>query len=622
MTFAHRVLSVSGGIAFTLLFMVFAAPQSSTQGQSISIPDPQTGKLYFAAFPLTAVLDGDFSEWENIPYADVNAGPAPGPTQQAGSFRFASMADAQNLYFSIQVNDNNIIAGQHGRQYWNEDSIEIYINATGNLGQTTYVPGIVQLTIPAVNIGRSIYATIFGGTDWESICVQAIVVQTENGYAIEAAVPLVTSVWNIPAQAGTIIGFQVQLNGATQMHRDIKLSWSELDTTDQSYLNPSVFGQLVIFSIVPTQPIDLPTGVPVHPTLISTIVSIGITSTPEQSGTIAQTSPSPIPTTLEPTATATPLGRFRVNGSTIYDPNSNAFVARGTNVNGYNWVWSRPTVPDATLIIDCWQFNLVRVNSLLFTGQIGYPQFSVNNDLDAIIREFTERGVVVVLEAHDRIGRYYQGNDRLALIAWFTDLAVRHRDNPYVWFDIANEPGGQNGIDRNNWLWMHREVIRGIRDVAGADNIILVEGAFGGQDAGNRDSSFVTESAILQLGQDILTFNGRTYENIVFSIHPYERWNGGDAKMANYFDQVLARNFAMIVGEYAVRTNVDTVAATDSMFNTTVPRGIGRIVWHWDGSDYNDLTTGTSRGGGWEIDSCVDPTNLSVLGERIWQDNH
>lgn len=622
MTFAHRVLSVSGGTAFTLALMLLATPQNSTRGQGISVPEPQAGEIYFAAFPLTAVIDGDFSEWQNIPYADVNDGPMPGANQQAGSLRFASMADARNLYFSVQVNDNNIVGGQHGVQYWNEDSVEIYINATGNLAQTTYVPGVVQLTIPAVNIGRSIYATVFGGTDWESVGIQAIVVRTENGYAIEAAVPLVTSVWNIPAQVGMTVGFQVQLNGATQLDRDIKLSWSLTDTADQSYSNPSVFGQLVIVSTIPTRPTDQPSAVPVQPSLTSTIVSIGITPAPNQSDIIVQTLPSPMSPTLEPTTTATPLGRFRVDGSTIYDPNGNVFVARGTNVNGYNWVWSRPTVPDATLIIDCWQFNLVRVNSLLFTGQIGYPQFSANNDLDAIIGAFTERGVVVVIEAHDRIGTYYQGNDRLALIAWFTDLAVRHRDNPYVWFDIANEPGGQDDIDTNNWLWMHREVIRAVRDVAGADNIILVEGAFGGQDAGNRDSSFVTESAILQLGQDILTFNGRTYENIVFSIHPYERWNGGDAKLANYFDQVLARNFAMIVGEYAVRTNVDTVAATDSMFNTTVPRGIGRVVWHWDGSDYNDLTTGTSRGGGWEIDSCVEPTNLSVLGERIWQDNH
>jgi hypothetical protein len=170
---------------------------------------------------------------------------------------------------------------------------------------------------------------------------------------------------------------------------------------------------------------------------------------------------------------------------------------------------------------------------------------------------------------------------------------------------------------------MHGQVIQAIRN-AGANNVIIVEGANGGQDAGDTGSGMVAEngSAILQYADEVLNFGGQTYGNIVFSIHPYDQWNGGDARMADYFDRVLARNLALVIGEYGVQTNANTQAAAESIFNTAPSRNIGRIVWHWDGSDDNDLTVNTSTGGGWEIDNCTAPTNLSWLGSRVWADNH
>jgi mannan endo-1,4-beta-mannosidase len=162
-----------------------------------------------------------------------------------------------------------------------------------------------------------------------------------------------------------------------------------------------------------------------------------------------------------------------------------------------------------------------------------------------------------------------------------------------------------------------------VRDVAKADNIIIAEGAFGGQDSGNWNDGLVADanSAILSLSKDLLAFNGKTYKNIVFSIHTYDQWNFGDAKLADYFDRVQKKNLAMIVGEYGVQTNADTTAAFDSTLNTAVPRHIGRIAWHWDGSDGNKLTT-ANPGGGWQIDDCSNPTNLSYMGQKIWDDNH
>ncbi len=317
-------------------------------------------------------------------------------------------------------------------------------------------------------------------------------------------------------------------------------------------------------------------------------------------------------------------GEFTVQGSTIYAPDGSVFIAKGTNVNGANWVWQRRTTDDADLMIDCWGFNLIRVNTFLLSGEQQWNLYGENSDLDAIVRTFTQRGVVVVFESHDRIGTYYSGDQLTNLLDWTRQLAQRYKDNPYVWFDVMNEPGGRDGLDGDTWKTVHQRVIKAIRDDAGANNIIIVEGATGGQDAGSSTDGMVqdSDSAILSYASDVISFDGKTYPNIVFSIHPYDLWNYGDAKMADFFDRVQAKGLAMLVGEYGVQTDQNTQPAAQSMFNTAVPRGIGRVVWHWDGGDDNDLTTNTTQGGGWEIDNCQSPTNLSWLGQMVWNDNH
>lgn len=592
-----HLLTTRGRVPVTamILFLLtlFFSAAHVIQAQNYIAPEAAAGETYFAAFPLTVTVDGNLAEWAEVPYATFNDGPqrSADPSQD-GSVAFAAVADAQNLYLSLLVTDPNIIAGQNGIQYWSEDSVEVYINASDDLNRTSYGPGVVQINFPAVNIGKPIEQAIFAGLNWETTGVRAVTVETESGYAIEASVPLNNAQWNITPAQDVTIGFQVQLNGASQAGgRTVKLSWSNKDkTSDLSYTNPSVFGRLTFSEIEGAPP-------------------------PAQEPTTA-------PTQVVDGGNQT--GGFRVEGSTIYAPNGQPFVAEGVNVSGFNWVWDRPTLPDIDSITNCWSFNLVRVNNFLFTGEQPWPQSSANNNLDEIIQAFTSRGVVVVLEAHDRIGGYYQGDQLTALVNWFTDLARRYADNPYVWFDVSNEPGGRGGIDVENWLNMHRQVIRAIRDTAGANNIIIVEGANGGQDAGDNSSGNVADasSAILSHGNDVITFDGKTYPNIVFSIHPYDQWNGGDGRMADFFDRVRAQNHALIIGEYGVRTNADVQPATQSLFNTAPPRNIGLVVWHWVGGDENDLTTGTSTGGGWEINDCANPTNLSWLGQMVWNDNH
>ncbi|HEY9846738.1 MAG TPA: cellulase family glycosylhydrolase, partial [Candidatus Caenarcaniphilales bacterium] len=263
---------------------------------------------------------------------------------------------------------------------------------------------------------------------------------------------------------------------------------------------------------------------------------------------------------------------FKVSGTQILDPNGKEFIIKGVNINGLNWVWPDDMTQPAHLdkIVNCWKFNLVRVNCHLFFTNSPWPQFRDNNDLDKIVNAYTSRKVVVMFDGHERIGGYYEGGELTTLKNWYRDLAVKYKNNPYVWFDIQNEPGAAQP-DKAKWLAVMQGAVKAIRDEAGASNIIMVEGTAWGQDAGNWNSSPVPQqnSSILQYGPEVMNFGGKSYSNIIFNIHVYDQWNFGDARLADYFDRVRAKNMVITVGEFGVRNaGQDTTAATRSLYNT------------------------------------------------------
>lgn len=210
-------------------------------------PDGLPQESYYAPFPVQISLDGDLSDWDRVPRVAI-----PETAQEIdGStwISFAAAADETNLYFSGEVTDPVIVSGEHGTDFWNEDSVEFYINATGNLDLTSYREGVVQITVPPLNSGKSAEELVFGGVNHESIEIDAVVTETETGYSIEASVPLQSQVWEITPEHGLVLGFQVHLNGTTGSSRSLKVIWSKFDQSDSSYFDPSVFGELIFFEV-------------------------------------------------------------------------------------------------------------------------------------------------------------------------------------------------------------------------------------------------------------------------------------------------------------------------------------------------------------------------------------
>ncbi len=257
-------------VRFTLLlFLVVScgSPEQPPAATATEEPTPTPTPLgplapqgtpresYYAPFPLSITLDGKLDDWERVPRVVI-----PETAQEvegATSVSFAAAADQSFLYFLGEVTDPVIISGEHGTDYWNEDSLEFYVNATGNLSLTSYTAGVSQITIPPVNIGKAPDEILLGGVQHEAAQARAKVVRTDGGYVVEAAVPLETDVWRIKPEHGGVLGFQVHLNGASTSSRNLKVIWSKFDQSDSSYYDPSVFGELIFYEIGESEPARL-----------------------------------------------------------------------------------------------------------------------------------------------------------------------------------------------------------------------------------------------------------------------------------------------------------------------------------------------------------------------------
>jgi endo-1,4-beta-xylanase len=210
-------------------------------------PDPVDGLIYYAPFPVRITLDGDTSDWENIPRIMVDSGPTL-PANHDSSFSFAVAADENSLYFLAEVTDSNIVYGlnEPASGWYLEDSVEFYLNTTGDLSATAYSSGIAQIGILAANIAGS-EPPLLGGSNSQESQITVFARETETGYLIEAAVPLETEAWSIHPRHMATLGFQAHLNGSSDDGRDTKLIWSSNDPDDQSWTNPSRFGQLIFW---------------------------------------------------------------------------------------------------------------------------------------------------------------------------------------------------------------------------------------------------------------------------------------------------------------------------------------------------------------------------------------
>lgn len=230
-------------LLFTLVGLLFS---TLITAQDSLAPDEITGSAVYVPFPVAITLDGATDDWAGVPVTHVDRGSMLSPdAAENGAFDFALAADDVNLYILMTMPDQNIVTGQHGVDFWNEDSLEFYVNFTGDFLADSYTAGIAQVNINPGSIGLTdADALEVSGMNAASLNVSGIVFKTETGWGFEGAVPLPET----PTH-GLEIGFQAHANGATELDRNVKLMWSLADTADTSWNDPSVFGRAIFFEV-------------------------------------------------------------------------------------------------------------------------------------------------------------------------------------------------------------------------------------------------------------------------------------------------------------------------------------------------------------------------------------
>lgn len=221
-------------------------PNAPVPTKALIAPVEISGKAVYIPFPVKITLDGKLDDWAGVPLTKVDRGlQLSNDPAEDGSFSFALAADTTNLYVLMLMPDKHIITGQHGTDFWNEDSMEFYLNWSGNLAAKTYGDGIYQININPGDIGKTnLDGLTITGVNAAGVKVKGIVFKTADGWGFEASVPLPKA----PTH-GMEIGVQTHMNGASDLDRNVKLIWSLADTSDLSYQNPALFGRGIFFEV-------------------------------------------------------------------------------------------------------------------------------------------------------------------------------------------------------------------------------------------------------------------------------------------------------------------------------------------------------------------------------------
>ncbi len=336
---------------------------------------------------------------------------------------------------------------------------------------------------------------------------------------------------------------------------------------------------------------------------------------------------------------AASAGNFRLDEELrIRDPEGRVFVPIGANVTGQTsfWPYSDPLSERFTRTWEQgWRFNTMRVCTYYFRGAAEGEQENPWTN-DDIVRHWTRRNVVVILvpfdfpnKAHSKAGRAVVEAQTAAHAAFWAEMAARplYRNNPYVWFNIANEVLGETWDEENLRVWVefHRACIAAIRG-AGAENMIVVDGMWAGQDlpwSGARPDLY-TRGAVYLRGREVV----EGFENVIFGLHPYGLLDETRPFPDDFVDRWMAALKAK--GLRAVFTELGLPAYWPKVQNDRIVHvvrraaetGAGALAWHWSPGDGASMTS--ARGGrGEEIDRLDAPTNLSPhQGRAFWDIVH
>lgn len=305
-----------------------------------------------------------------------------------------------------------------------------------------------------------------------------------------------------------------------------------------------------------------------------------------------------------------PTGRFTIVGRDIVDPNGNKFFPIGANVSvrqgqyehGYTFNWNGTATGHAA-DAKAWGWNIVRAN-LICVPPPSPTVAQLNAGIDAFIDEYTAQGIVVMVDCHDVTGQNLSpGSARIQSLYPFWDrLATKYKHNPYVWFNMFNEPQtGSSPAEVANWLALQQAALARLRSIA-PNNVFVADIPGYGQAV----DTFTGPNSIARLGA------GQC--NVLYSWHAYGALgnNGTFGEFADWDDEAASRanhrealqyledhNLPVVIGELGDPLTLDEGTAGLPIWNRVGARavmaeapgfGVGMLWWHATGDSGNFLT--------------------------------
>ncbi|MFN8418658.1 MAG: hypothetical protein U0528_05355 [Anaerolineae bacterium] len=168
-----------------LLALVAGLPAAPISAQGGGIPAEIPGEAVYIPFPSAITLDGKLDDWAISPASRVTKGSTTSvDPAENGLFSFALAADSANVYLTMSSVDATIITGQHGTDFWNEDSLEFYFNFSTDRYASAYGDGMFQVNINPGDIGNSDPQKLtITGVNSASANVSAHLFDTADGWA-------------------------------------------------------------------------------------------------------------------------------------------------------------------------------------------------------------------------------------------------------------------------------------------------------------------------------------------------------------------------------------------------------------------------------------------------------
>lgn len=264
--------------------------------------------------------------------------------------------------------------------------------------------------------------------------------------------------------------------------------------------------------------------------------------------------------------------KLHVDGAFIKDEINNIVVLKGVNIADPQHLNTKPqerpgvsAISVATLAIETYNAKVIRIPVLpgssptspdgWFSNLNGYDKY-FNQHLDPLVKFITSKKIYCIIDFH-YVADYLDKADKVT--SFWNYIAPKYKDNPYVIYEIFNEP-----VLPDDWVkwadYIARPTVNLIRQFA-PENLIIVGGPYW--------SSHMAGAALHPIQSN----------NIVYTAHIYP----------NQTSDKWAQNYGPLLGKYPI-------------FVTE---------WGYDNSALDNTTKGTTSGFAVPLNTWMDKYSFS-----------